>query len=201
MRIFKNPLLVANVLFFILFFVHIFIIRANTFWFLPWNILLALLPNLFSFLSRQNAKFKWLNIGLWLLFFPNSIYLLTDIIHLKASNIRFSYWYDVSLFAVLFAIGIISSFTSLKAILKDHFPRIIGAKYFWFSTLIWFLTFVGVYIGRDIRVNSWDILNPPKLILTIIYFNHQFKNVVPFLFICPTITTLFYNIWIANSQK
>jgi uncharacterized membrane protein len=198
---FQKPLFLANILFFILFLIYNLISKGNNYWFLSWNIFLALLPNLFSFLSRQNAKFKWLNIGLWLLFFPNSIYLLTDIIHLRASNSKFSYWYDVSLFALLFAIGIISSFVSLKSILKAHFPKFVGNRYFWLSTLLWFATFIGVYIGRDVRVNSWDIFNPQKLILSIIYFEHQAKNTIPLLFIWPTLTTISYNYWIQNQTN
>jgi uncharacterized membrane protein len=127
--------------------------------------------------------------------------LLTDIVHLKASNIGFSYWYDVSLFALLFAIGIISSFVSLKSILKAHFPKFVGNRYFWLSTLLWFATFIGVYIGRDVRVNSWDIFNPQKLILSIIYFEHQAKNTIPLLFIWPTLTTISYNYWIQNQTN
>ena len=54
--------------------------------FLLWNLFLAWLPLLFALLALRWQKRPFLALAaafLWLLFFPNAPYLVTDLIHLR----------------------------------------------------------------------------------------------------------------------
>ncbi len=99
-----------------------------------------------------------LSAFLWLIFFPNAPYILTDFQHLSAPGEGFPVWYDVLLlmwaaFTGLF-LGMISLFM-MQEIVRREFGRWAG----WgFVLLVTGLTAIGVYMGRFLRWNSWDVL-------------------------------------------
>lgn len=132
--------------------------------FMCWNIFLAWIPYVLSnFFTAYQQKAKWKQLVLfttWLLFFPNALYIVTDLIHLEEST-NVPVWYDaVLLFASSF-IGLLMAFVSLfrieqslkTALQKKWIPIIIPA--------ILFLGSFGVYLGRFQRWNSWDIIHDP----------------------------------------
>jgi len=70
---------------------------------MSWNIFLAWIPFVLScYFEAYRKKEKWKQAFLfasWLLFFPNALYIVTDLIHLEAST-NVPLWYDaVLLFA------------------------------------------------------------------------------------------------------
>ena len=70
---------------------------------LAWNILLATLPLFFinfSLLQVKNNKYVWEVVFgiLWLVFFPNSVYMITDFIHI--SNEKIMWYEDVARYSV-----------------------------------------------------------------------------------------------------
>jgi uncharacterized membrane protein len=132
-------------------------------------------------------------LSLWLIFFPNSIYLLTDIIHLNPKNYLIqSYWFDSIMFFCVFIIGIISSFDSLKSVYTNHFQKLPYRITIFF---VWFLACFGIYLGREIRLNSWNVANPLHLFETVISFNHQSKDFVPMVFVWPVCLSIWYFLW------
>jgi uncharacterized membrane protein len=142
--------------------------------FLVWNLFLAFIPYFFiSYLKTkiflQRSKIKTLLLlFLWLLFLPNSFYLLTDLIHLSQSNDHLI-WFDLVVFSsyalIGFTIGIVS-LLEFENIIKNYTSSLITQL---IIPIICFLSGVGIYLGRVLRYNSWDIMsNPIELIKDIV---------------------------------
>jgi uncharacterized membrane protein len=134
--------------------------------FLVWNLFLAFVPYFFisclkTHISLQKSKIKTLLfVFAWLLFLPNSFYLLTDLVHLAQSGSHL-FWFDLVVFSsyalIGFAIGIIS-LLEFENIIKNYTsPLIVKLT----IPLICFLCGIGIYLGRILRYNSWDILSNP----------------------------------------
>ncbi|WP_299224870.1 DUF1361 domain-containing protein [uncultured Psychroserpens sp.] len=140
--------------------------------FLVWNLFLALIPYAIttSLISKvKTQKFMLLIwFGVWLLFLPNAPYIITDLFHLKRSENHLM-WLDV-LVIVSFAFnGMILFFLSLsdmEKLLKQH----LKTKFiFPVMLMIFALTALGIYLGRFLRYNSWEIINNPiELILDVL---------------------------------
>ena len=142
---------------------------TDNYGFLIWNLFLAWIPFLIAYFtytfSLTHARLHWVVPAaafLWLIFFPNAPYILTDFQHLSFPGWQdIDTWYDV-LMLVWFAftgllLGIVSLFM-MQEIIRRQFGRWTG----WgFVALVTGLTSLGVYMGRFLRWNSWDILNNP----------------------------------------
>ena len=132
--------------------------------FICWNIFLAWIPYMLSnFFAEVKQKAKWKQLFLfasWLLFFPNALYIVTDLIHID-DNKDVPVWYDaVLLFASSF-IGIMMAFVSLQKV--EFFLKCVFSKRV-VAALVPFILFVasfGVYLGRFERWNSWDVIKDP----------------------------------------
>jgi uncharacterized membrane protein len=135
-------------------------------YFLVWNQFLAFVPYFFiSYLKTQIAiqksKIKTFSLlFLWLLFLPNSFYILTDLIHLSQSS-NHLFWFDlvvISSYALIgFTIGIIS-LLEFENILKTYTSALITNL---IIPAVCFLCGIGIYLGRILRFNSWDIISNP----------------------------------------
>ena len=136
--------------------------------FLIWNLFLAWIPFGIAYVTYTTSiKRRWLyavipvSAFLWLIFFPNAPYILTDFQHLSYAGSDIPVWYDVILliwfsFTGLF-LGMVSLFL-MQEIVRREFGRWFG----WgFVVLVAALTTVGIYMGRFLRWNSWDILGNP----------------------------------------
>lgn len=165
----KRELLVLSVL--SLFCFSLLIIRAKAsnsifFFFLIWNLFLGFLPYFFSQMMlyslkiRENRWYRIIGLLIWLLFLPNSFYLLTDFFHLNKFN-SVPVWFDlmmVSSFSLTgFLFGIFSLFT-IEKLLRNHYSVSIS-KIILLTSL--YLTAFGIYLGRYLRFNSWDVLSNP----------------------------------------
>ena len=94
------------------------------------------------------------------MFFPNSPYILTDLFHLRARN-EIPIWYDLIVILSYAWTGLICGFISLNDIekrLSDYANRNIISGV---VILFLFMSSFGVYLGRFLRWNSWDVLNNP----------------------------------------
>lgn len=138
-----------------------------TFIFLLWNLFLAWLPVLFALLARwQRASRwgRWVWGGLWLLFFPNAPYLLTDLLHLGQIG-SVPIWYDLIMLLTFALAGLFLGFASLfwlHGLVAKTWNRWAG----WLFVLVVLgLSSFGVYIGRFLRWNSWDLLLNPTILL------------------------------------
>ncbi len=142
--------------------------------FLNWNLILAFLPWLFTsfaILGRLKNRLAILIImAVWLLFFPNSLYMLTDLIHLREIADA-PVWLDLIIVLSFAWAGLCYGFVSLADIehlLKERFHA--GARTVAvLSALMIYVAAFGVYIGRFLRWNSWDFLGNPAALMSDIY--------------------------------
>ena len=134
--------------------------------FLAWNLVLAAVPlvasTLLVRLDRRGAGGAvLLALGaLWLLFFPNAPYILTDLVHLRART-PVPFWYDLALLLSAAGVGLLSAYVSLADV-QGVVARRWGARAGWASAVgALFLAAFGVYLGRVLRWNSWDVVTAP----------------------------------------
>lgn len=140
--------------------------------FLVWNLFLAWTPLAFAFLAvllaETNRKFPGRFLGAataWLLLFPNAPYLFTDLIHLGARH-HTLFWVDLVLILVFALTGLMVGFVSLH-LMHTVVARQCGARRGWlFVMAVAGLSGWGVYIGRFLRWNSWDVLVQPVALFT-----------------------------------
>jgi uncharacterized membrane protein len=136
---------------------------------LVWNLFLAWIPFILAYLAYvMSWSRKLLYIGipvfafLWLIFFPNAPYILTDLQHLgdRAGNVPL--WYDVIMLVWFSWTGMLLGVVSLN-LMQEIIGRTLGRLPGWiFVFIVAGLTSVGLYVGRFIRLNSWDVLQDPS---------------------------------------
>jgi uncharacterized membrane protein len=137
--------------------------------YLLWNLVLAWLPFLFALAlydadrRRTGTRIGRLVLGaLWLLFFPNAPYLVTDLIHLNANaDVGIPQWYDVILLSMFAWTGLALGIGSL--LLVHHVARRRIGEWTAWAALVPTLALVsfGIYLGRFVRLNSWDPISRP----------------------------------------
>ncbi|HLP75682.1 MAG TPA: DUF1361 domain-containing protein [Candidatus Paceibacterota bacterium] len=135
--------------------------------FLIWNLFLAWLPLIFALLAAEQLKSergnRWLFFPLaaaWLLFFPNAPYICTDLVHLPMQFHRY-FWVDLILILLPAFSGLMLAFLSLY-LMQSVVARRFGAMTGWgFVAAIAGLSSFGVYLGRFLRFNSWDVFVRP----------------------------------------
>jgi uncharacterized membrane protein len=149
--------------------------------YLLWNLFLAWLPMVCSLAAynvyKRSSRLSWLVVGtcalVWLLFFPNAPYLLTDLIHLNPQG-DVPFWFDLILI-VAFAwtgsfLGLISLFL-MQALVR----KAIGTIASWLFALgVLGVSGFGIYLGRFLRWNSWDVITNPVPVLMDI--GHQLRH-------------------------
>ncbi len=165
----------------------------NTYY-LIWNLILAWAPMVFSLIFIYNASkpasglrmiSKLISGLLWLFFFPNAVYIITDYIHLSNDSFYYSnpaytpysglpqilYSFERlpwnNLLSITFAVFIgcalsVFSLYFLQAHIERRSSRLAG----WgFAIFVHILSGYAIYLGRFIRFNSWDVIfNPIGLI-------------------------------------
>ena len=141
--------------------------------FLIWNLFLAWIPyhtsrKLLDLGNKNKLKFYGI-LTICILFLPNSIYLVTDLIHLKP-RLGVPFWYDVVILFSFSVIGLIYSTISFIQ-LERVLTKIIKLKWTLVSLFILALmSGYGVYMGRVLRWNSWDALvNPLSVLLDCVH--------------------------------
>jgi len=136
------------------------------FLFLIWNIFLATIPWILSSLLIIYPKLRkrysiLLPTGIiWILFIPNTFYIITDLFHLSYKNLA-PVWYDFMLIFTFAWAGIMLGFTSIKDFEIILYEKVNKKIVPIFITLILFLISFGIYLGRFLRWNSWNIINEP----------------------------------------
>ncbi len=141
--------------------------------FLLWNLFLAWLPLLFALLAIRWQKRPFLALAaafLWLLFFPNAPYLVTDLIHLRTFE-PVPLWYDLILLLDFALLGLFLGLASLRImhrLVNGRFGAFAGWSFVLFVLAVGGL---GVYIGRFLRWNSWDLFTRPLALTADIWAN------------------------------
>jgi uncharacterized membrane protein len=136
---------------------------------LVWNLYLAWIPFVLAYLAyvmSWRRALMYITIPafafLWLIFFPNAPYILTDFQHLgdRASNVPL--WYDVIMLIWFSWTGMLLGVVSLN-LMQEIISRQLGRLSGWlFVLVVAALTSIGLYVGRFIRLNSWDIFQDPS---------------------------------------
>ncbi len=143
----------------------------DSFIYILWNIFLAFIPFIVSSLvlfyynrKRINNFLFVLGMFVWLIFLPNAPYIITDFIHLG----------EIRSIPILFDILLIFSSATVGLILGAHslfhVEQIFDMKFSKRKTSVIIMVIIllvsfGLYLGRFLRFNSWDIfINHTSLI-------------------------------------
>ena len=135
---------------------------------LVWNLFLAWIPFMLAYfahaVSWRGASLYLVIPGLaflWLIFFPNAPYMLTDLQDLARGSFDAPLWYDVIIVVwcswTAMMLGVVSLYL-MQDIVRRTFGRFSGWA---FVFIISAASSFGIYIGRFVRLNSWDILQNP----------------------------------------
>ena len=145
---------------------RIIVTGYTTYLFLVWNLFLAFVPYgisqwLWTHFSVTTNKIKQSAALLtWLLFIPNSFYILTDLFHLDKFDSA-PKWFDLLLIFSFAWNGLLLGIISVRRtemILETVTGR--GFSLLIVFVVMWLNAF-GIYIGRYLRFNSWDIVMQP----------------------------------------
>jgi uncharacterized membrane protein len=138
------------------------------FTFLIWNLFLAWIPLLMAYTAWVvSLGRKWLYFVIpivafvWLIFLPNAPYIITDFNHLADPSSVVPVWFDVMMLMWFSWTGLLLGVVSLY-LMQDIAHREFGRWAGWILVfIVSILSGLGVYIGRFIRWNSWDIFANP----------------------------------------
>ena len=135
-----------------------------------WNLFLAWIPFALALLiydrHRRGAGLaQVLALGLlWLLFLPNAPYIVTDFRYLTEMTGK-AFWFEGLLIGTAAVTGLLLGFISVYLI-QAIVRRVAGARYAWLFVFVALaLSSVGVYLGRVLRWNSWDVFVRPGSLL------------------------------------
>jgi uncharacterized membrane protein len=147
--------------------------------FMLWNLFLAAVPAVLALAlfrrstvptSARRGVAWWLGFGAWVLFLPNAPYLLTDVVHMvhdikHASSDTWAYVVIVT-YGALFAFGLVSYALSLQ-LLRRFLHRTVRSRFVAPAmVLVHALCVLAMYLGRFIRLNSWDVVVAPGRVVS-----------------------------------
>jgi len=145
---------------------RIFITGDMTYLFLVWNLFLAFIPFAITQWLPGSDRFAQRKISMtiillvWLLFIPNSFYILTDLFHLGKFDTA-PKWFDLLLIFSFAWNGIVLGIVSIRRT-EVILESISGRRFSLFIIfIVMWLNAFGIYIGRYLRFNSWDIIAQP----------------------------------------
>lgn len=139
--------------------------------YLNWNLFLAWTPLLFTFWLLKVLKRKlwssWealLVTIIWLTFLPNSFYMISDFVHILEVPPQ-QVLFMVVVFASFIFNGVMLGYLSLFQIHHELLTRVSKRTSATLMGLVLALCSFAIYLGHDLRWNSWDILRDPGGIL------------------------------------
>lgn len=149
-------------------FLHIFLI---------WNMFLAIIPFCLLKMERKasNKALKTLAILMWIFFLPNTFYTVTDLIHIQNLEFYFyenpyanaTYLEDIAMWMEIIDLFLVSTFGFFSGLINiDKFIKRFEKTWQKIAciAILSVLSGIAIYIGRFLRFNSWDVLNPFRLI-------------------------------------
>ena len=157
------------------------LLSDNARW-MAWNLLLAIIPMVLSRILFRHIKFNavtaaiipialnqrhrawlwWVGVVVFLAFLPNAPYILTDIIHFVRFIQAYSVWIAAFVIVPLFSLFFITGFLAyvISLVNVGFYLNHIGLRRYvlLMEVIIHALSAVGVYLGRFLRFNSWDLM-------------------------------------------
>ncbi|MMZ62512.1 hypothetical protein D1872_247250 [compost metagenome] len=116
--------------------------------------------------------YLWLAGAIWLFFYPNTPYLITDMLHVVRQPwvAEGRFWMEMTFWSHLLPMmlvgfcGIMLGYFSLESV-RQLVRYSYGVLISWTVTFIVLgLTSVGIYLGRFLRANTWDMVTDPVLL-------------------------------------
>ena len=135
-----------------------------------WNLVLAWAPLVFALAAydrhrrgRDGLPLALL-LALWLAFLPNAPYLATEFKMLRQVQ-DMPIWFDVAMVTSFAWTGLVLAFVSVYLV-QEIARRVRGPLFGWACAIGSFgLCGIGVYLGRYVRLNSWDLFLRPHGVL------------------------------------
>jgi uncharacterized membrane protein len=146
------------------------VVIPNIGW-MGWNTLLALAPlgvALALFDRVRHGPLWWLGVAVFTALLPNAPYVLTDIVHfpadVRAATDRAVILGLIPEYGLYFLVGF-ASYAGCIALVRRHLAAV-GLRHWRLPAemALHGLCAVGLYIGRFLRFNSWDLLLRPRLV-------------------------------------
>jgi uncharacterized membrane protein len=139
--------------------------------FLVWNLFLAWVPYALSqVVAGGYLAARWQQLALalaWLAFFPNSAYIITDLFHLSQRPGVPLYLDLVLLFAAVWT-GLLMGMVSLMN-MEIYLVQRWGKRRAALLVLCCIaLCAFGIYLGRYLRLNSWEIVSDPLSVVQLV---------------------------------
>ncbi|WP_309133993.1 DUF1361 domain-containing protein [Cellulomonas sp.] len=109
----------------------------------------------------------------WLLLLPNAGYLITELnLNHRRPGERVPEWYDVLLVLTLAMAGVLTTVLNVLSIellymilrFGDRAAPLAGAEARTVVVVLMLLVAFGIWLGRSVRLNSWDVLHPGSLV-------------------------------------
>lgn len=183
-------------------------LRSNSldYGFFVWNLTLAWIPLLLSvrltYLLKTKLWSSWEALATsvaWLIFLPNSFYMISDLIHLQSVNRAEVLYYSVT-FMSFIVTAVILGYSSLYLVHLQLRKRLSAQLSMAWAAATLFICSVAIFIGRDLRWNSWDvIINPGGLLFDIserlqhlAAYPQMLITIVSFFVL---LTSMYYLIW------
>jgi uncharacterized membrane protein len=174
--------------------------------FLGWNMVLATtvfaLSHLILYMDQKRVPVGWIMVvfGLYVLFFPNAIYIMTDFIHLEVydffTNYPSVYAMEINDWLVMAHIiigALIAMKLGMSSIMRLEQRFLVRWRLKPYKILLLSALFgissIGIYIGRFLRFNSWDILRLSSIITTLF---EEWKFMIVFVIIFTVIQWVSY---------
>ncbi|MBS1934902.1 MAG: DUF1361 domain-containing protein, partial [Bacteroidetes bacterium] len=134
----------------------------------------------------------------WLAFIPNSFYIITDLFHLgdHYNDRKMPQWFDLAMILSFAWNGLLLGVLSVRQMEKVFTTRIFKMHELLFIYPLMWMNAFGVYIGRYLRYNSWELLTNPlqliKDIVVILLHPIENRNALNMVFCYSIMMTLFY---------
>jgi uncharacterized membrane protein len=139
--------------------------------YLLWNLLLAWVPLIIStrliYVLSKKLWSSWEAMGLsilWLIFLPNSFYMISDFIHLETAPTNSAIYYAITFTSIIYT-AVVIGFLSLYMVHIELRRRLDSNTVRLILALILASCSAAIYIGRDLRWSSWDVITNPGGVL------------------------------------
>jgi uncharacterized membrane protein len=165
------PLVVLTFFSIILLLVRVKITQSVYYLFLVWNLFLAALPLGVSLIINSTNKIKnnkyffYPALMGWLILLPNAPYLVTDFMHFRHES-SVPFWLDLLILGSFSISGFLFGLASMHNVYKTLSKKWHRAAAMLFMASTCLLSGLGIYIGRMLRYNSWDVLCHPIRLVT-----------------------------------
>jgi uncharacterized membrane protein len=137
-------------------------------WYLLANLALAAIPLALTYPLLSSIRRYGLgdlrSVGWaagWLVFLPNSFYLVTDVMHVTDTQHGYNLLFAVIMYGLFAVIGNVMGFVSVYAVHRQLLRRLSPVTSYLVVQAVLLITSVAIYLGKVLRWNSWDVVLHP----------------------------------------